>query len=257
MESIHALIALGGNLGNVRHTFQSAIRLINTEPHTQVITTSSLYRTASVGEQAGDDFLNAAIEVETTLGPTALLRLLQSIENQLGRERVIHWGPRTLDLDLILYGQRIVKEAHLNVPHPAYWYRRFVIEPLNEIAPDWKHPERGKTTREFHQLLATRPLHITLICDDTGVRDHVSSLIESHGSEIQLAMVTSDSITNPKKLTHECDPGHLLISFLPLPTSIIAEYPFSIDLTLGETEPTSAFRHVLDSVLDEPKQENL
>jgi 2-amino-4-hydroxy-6-hydroxymethyldihydropteridine diphosphokinase len=115
-----------------------------------------------MGDAAGDDFLNSAAELATELAPRELLQRLQEIENQFGRERTLRWGPRTLDLDLILYGDVVIDEPDLQVPHPACWYRRFVLDPLAELAPEVVHPVKQLTIGKLRARLLDRPLRVCL-----------------------------------------------------------------------------------------------
>jgi 2-amino-4-hydroxy-6-hydroxymethyldihydropteridine diphosphokinase len=136
---VTAYIALGANLGDAVATLKQAVALINELPLCAVKKTSSLYRTKPLetlpGHAPGEDYINAVIEVETKLTAPALLQQLQQIEAAAGRERPYINAPRTLDLDLLLYGSAQIDSARLTVPHPRMWQRAFVLVPLAEIAP--------------------------------------------------------------------------------------------------------------------------
>jgi 2-amino-4-hydroxy-6-hydroxymethyldihydropteridine diphosphokinase len=140
-------IALGSNLGDRERLLREAITAL--EPHLQQLRVSTLHETDPVGVGDQRRFLNAAATGHTTLSARDLLHTLLDIERQLGRERPYPGAPRTLDLDLILYGDYIVNEHDLVVPHPRFRDRRFVLEPLAEIAPDWKDPVTGRTVGEL------------------------------------------------------------------------------------------------------------
>ena len=135
-------VGLGANLGDAGATLQQALLQLAALPGTRRLATSSLYRSAPV-DAAGPDFINAVAELSTTLEPLPLLRALQAIEQQHGRQRLYRNAPRTLDLDLLLYGQRVVDVADLTVPHPRLQRRAFVLLPLLELAPDLLHPDLG------------------------------------------------------------------------------------------------------------------
>lgn len=145
-------------MGAVADTFQQALALLNQTPGVSVVQTSRTYTTAPVGLNAGHEFLNAVAELRTSRSPLELLKVLQSIETQLGRNRTIRWGPRTLDLDLLLDEQTVLDSAELTIPHPHLWYRRFVLDPLVEIAPDVLHPVHQLTLAELRRQLLVRPL---------------------------------------------------------------------------------------------------
>jgi 2-amino-4-hydroxy-6-hydroxymethyldihydropteridine diphosphokinase len=133
-----ALIALGGNVGDVRATFQKAIGYICGMTQATLLARSSDYSTPPWGEAQQADFINACIEIETSLDPHALLFALQKIEVKFGRDRTHErrWGPRTLDLDLIAYDDVTMQTPELTLPHPHLFERAFVLVPLAEIAPN-------------------------------------------------------------------------------------------------------------------------
>jgi len=133
-----ALIALGGNVGDVRATFRKAIANICGMTQAALLARSSDYTTPPWGDVEQAPFINACIEIETPLDPHALLFALQKIEAKFGRDRAKerHWGPRTLDLDLIAYDDVSIRKPELTLPHPRLFERAFVLVPLTEIAPD-------------------------------------------------------------------------------------------------------------------------
>jgi 2-amino-4-hydroxy-6-hydroxymethyldihydropteridine diphosphokinase len=131
------LIALGGNIGDVRATFRQAIATICGMTQGALLARSSDYLTPPWGDEQQDSFINACIEIETSLDPHALLFTLHKIENRFGRDRVHErrWGPRTLDLDLIAYDDVTMAKPELTLPHPRLFERAFVLVPLAEIVP--------------------------------------------------------------------------------------------------------------------------
>jgi 2-amino-4-hydroxy-6-hydroxymethyldihydropteridine diphosphokinase len=133
-----ALIALGGNVGNVRATFQKAIPQICGMAQAGLVARSSDYSTPPWGDEQQASFINACIDIETSLDPHALLFCLHKVEKKFGRDRAHErrWGPRTLDLDLIAYDDLRIDRPELTLPHPHLFERAFVLAPLAEIAPD-------------------------------------------------------------------------------------------------------------------------
>ena len=139
-----AVIGLGANLGEPAAQLRAAIAAIARLSGTRILKASSLYRTAPVGYAAQPAFVNAAVAIETTLAPRALLDALLAIERSAGRERTFKDAPRTLDLDILLYGDRTIDEPGLAVPHPRLYERAFALAPLVEIEPEAVVPGRGR-----------------------------------------------------------------------------------------------------------------
>lgn len=133
-----AALGLGSNLGDRRSFLASAVRRFG---EFGPVAVSSLYETAPVGGPAQGSFLNAVLVVDTTLTPRQLLELGRSAEREAGRRRLIRWGPRSLDVDVLLYGELVVDEPGLQVPHPRLAVRRFVLEPLVEVWPEASLPD--------------------------------------------------------------------------------------------------------------------
>lgn len=153
-------ISLGGNVGPVGETFDKALDRLRSSAGCAVLGVSPYHDTTPVGDAAGGRFLNAAAEIETRLAPLDLLTLLQSIETEMGRKRTRLWEPRTLDLDLVFYDSEIINMKRLAVPHPAAWYRRFVLDPLAEIAPRFVHPQKHADIQTLRQRLLGRPIRV-------------------------------------------------------------------------------------------------
>ncbi len=131
-----AYLGLGGNLGDPARTMAAALRLLDAAAGIRVAAVSSLYRTPPWGKTDQPDFLNAVARLETTLSPRDLLRRCLDVERRLKRERRERWGPRLVDLDILLFGNETVHEQGLEIPHPRLLERAFVLVPLAEIAPD-------------------------------------------------------------------------------------------------------------------------
>lgn len=139
-----AVIALGANIGNPQEQMNIAIALLRES--VEVIAVSSIYSTKAVGGPEQPDYLNAVVIAESELSAMELLSLLHGIEKTLGRERIEHWGPRTIDCDLIQYGSIISKAEELTLPHPRAFERVFVLEPWAEVEPDAILLTHGKVT---------------------------------------------------------------------------------------------------------------
>jgi len=148
-------IGLGSNLADAscsaEQHIQTAISQLDELEQCRVVACSSLYLSAPMGPQDQDDYFNAVAEVETGLSAMRLLDALQDIENRHGRERNQHWGPRTLDLDILLYGDTEIDDDRLTVPHAGLCEREFVLYPLFEIAPQLVIPARGKLSEIVKQ----------------------------------------------------------------------------------------------------------
>ena len=131
-----AFLALGGNIGDVAQAFVTALDALRADEHVHVLQESPVYRTPPWGKTDQPDFLNMVAEIETDLSAHALLDLCLEIERASGRVRDERWGPRNIDLDVIAYGDAVISDEHLTLPHPHAHERAFVLAPLNEIAPD-------------------------------------------------------------------------------------------------------------------------
>ena len=145
MPSETVYVGLGSNLGDSITLVEEATRALGQIRDSRLIARSSLYRSAALGDIPQDDYINAVAHLETTLEPAGLLLELQSIEYAYYRRRdeESRWGPRTLDLDIILFGSRSVNDSHLVIPHPEFANRRFVLEPLLELEGDFYIPGYG------------------------------------------------------------------------------------------------------------------
>lgn len=140
---MQVFIGLGSNLEQPKQQVASAVDDLAALPQTRVVAASSFYLSPPMGPQDQPDYINAVVELDTTLSAHDLLDGLQKIEQNHGRIRKRHWGERTLDLDLLIYGEQIWDDERLNVPHPGLSERAFVVYPLAEIAPDLMVPNMG------------------------------------------------------------------------------------------------------------------
>jgi dihydroneopterin aldolase / 2-amino-4-hydroxy-6-hydroxymethyldihydropteridine diphosphokinase len=144
-----AYIAIGSNMGDRDNNLNSAIELINTPDFNKVTKISNFYDTKPVGYVEQDEFLNGALEIKTLLAPKKLMQFLLEKEQDLKRERIIRWGPRTIDLDILLYDNLITCEEEIIIPHPRMHERLFVLKPLSDIAPYVMHPILNKRVIEL------------------------------------------------------------------------------------------------------------
>ncbi len=144
-----AFLALGANLGDPQRSVESAIQALAEHSDLTLRARSSLYRTPPLGPPGQPDYINAVVCVRTNLAPLALLQQTQAIEQAHGRERGLRWGPRTLDIDLLLLDDQQLALPLLSIPHPEMFKRAFVLGPLSEIAPDWLH--QGLSLSEHYQ----------------------------------------------------------------------------------------------------------
>jgi 2-amino-4-hydroxy-6-hydroxymethyldihydropteridine diphosphokinase len=149
MENIEAFIGLGANLGDPAKMLAEAISDLNQQDGISVVQCSSLYRTTPVGKTDQPDFINVVVRIETSLPPEKLMTSILDTEHRHGRTRQDRWGPRTIDIDLLIYGNTLIVSDSLTIPHPRMHERRFVLVPLIEIAPSLKIPGTGKSLQEF------------------------------------------------------------------------------------------------------------
>ena len=162
MTKERIFIGLGANQGDRRANLEAGLEAVGRLPDTRVVRSSRFLWTPPWGLREQPWFLNGAAELESGLEPLELMRALLAVEAQLGRVRLVRNGPRTLDLDLLLFGDRVVHEPELEIPHPGMAERRFVLEPLAEIAPEAVHPLSRRTVRRLLEDLesaeTSRPL---------------------------------------------------------------------------------------------------
>lgn len=151
-----AYIGIGSNMGNKHGYLETAVNRMKENEKIRRIRVSSFVETKPYGGVEQDDFLNGVIEIETLLTPYTLLAFLQTLEQEAGRERTVHWGPRTLDLDILFYEDFISDEPKLMVPHPDMQNREFVLNPLNELCPYYRNAVVGKSVRQMFTELENK-----------------------------------------------------------------------------------------------------
>ncbi|UCD57590.1 MAG: 2-amino-4-hydroxy-6-hydroxymethyldihydropteridine diphosphokinase [Candidatus Hydrogenedentota bacterium] len=151
-----AYLGLGSNLGDREANINRALAELVRSGRTRVIRVSSIYETKPVGIEKQPDFLNAAAEIETEMAPKELLANIREVERRTGREKRFKWGPRIIDIDILLYGNECLTEENLEIPHPEMHRRAFVLTPLAEIAPLVQHPRLGLTARQMSADLGNK-----------------------------------------------------------------------------------------------------
>jgi 2-amino-4-hydroxy-6-hydroxymethyldihydropteridine diphosphokinase len=149
MGTKRAYISFGSNIGDRNGNIRMALELIGEHPNIEIERVSSIYETEPFGRKDQRWFLNGVVEITTSLSPEELLIELQDIEIKLGRKREERWGPRRIDLDIILFDNLIIEGEDLKIPHPGLHNRRFVLTPLVELAPRLLHPRLNKTIEEL------------------------------------------------------------------------------------------------------------
>ncbi|GBF32120.1 2-amino-4-hydroxy-6-hydroxymethyldihydropteridine pyrophosphokinase [Desulfocucumis palustris] len=152
MEKIVAYIGLGSNMGDKEANIRQAVEMVANIPGVLVTGVAPLYKTEPLGFTRQDWFLNTVAEIGTDVAPLSLLHSLQEIENKMGRVRTIHWGPRTIDLDMLLYGRECINLPELTVPHPRMGERAFVLVPLSRLKQDISIPGLGKVAEIASEL---------------------------------------------------------------------------------------------------------
>ena len=151
---VMAYLGLGANLGDREATIRQALKKLGALPTIEIMAVSSLYQTAPVGMTNQPDFLNAAAAICTSLTPQELMAQILQLEHELGRERTVRWGPRTIDIDILAFGSMTINQPELTIPHPRLGERAFALLPLAEIAPGLQLPGESETVQKKAAALA-------------------------------------------------------------------------------------------------------
>lgn len=209
-----AHIAFGANLGNPEETFRQVLGRLSSTRGIKEVRSSPLYRTAPAGGPEGQDkYVNGVIEVRADLSSLELFDVLRSLETDMGRTRETTWGPRLIDLDLVLMGDEVMVTSTLIVPHPRMHRRWFVLRPLADLDPDAQHPLLQCTVSQLLELAERRPRH--WIDLDTA-RDAVIGMIEHGGTIVGVSLaeqqVGSHGVDNADRLN---PPGWALVKEIP------------------------------------------
>ena len=149
-----AYISIGSNMGRRRKYLENSIESLKRSPYVEVLKVSDFIETKPYGKTDQEDFLNGVVQISTILSAHELLELLHDIEQAAGRERTEHWGPRTLDMDIVFFGSEIICDEDLTIPHADMQNRLFVLEPLSQLSPHLRHPVTGVTITEMKDALS-------------------------------------------------------------------------------------------------------
>ncbi|WP_166825330.1 2-amino-4-hydroxy-6-hydroxymethyldihydropteridine diphosphokinase [Thalassoroseus pseudoceratinae] len=198
----NCFIAFGGNLGNVSERFQECWQVMRESDGFELVQTSPIYESRPMGQSAGTNYCNAAVEVRCDLSPQDLLVELQCLETRFGRQRDIRWGPRTLDLDILLYGDEVVQTPTLEIPHPGIVYRRFVLDPLCDIAPSVRHPVYARRLSELRDGLLKRPL---LIAVEPTVLENIHDIERTLASRFSKVCIVDPADVEPSLVLSTTD----------------------------------------------------
>jgi 2-amino-4-hydroxy-6-hydroxymethyldihydropteridine diphosphokinase len=251
LMNLRVFIAIGSSALDGHEQVDRAVDGLRQHEKIDVVAVSPWFATAPVG-LVQSRFINGVVEVATSLPPLQLLDALQKVERDLGRVPGDRWGPRMIDLDLLAYGDLELHDPRLHVPHPALWYRRFVLDPWEQIAGDWIVPCWEMSVADLRQRLLQRGLPVRLTGGDVESRRSIADEMNDqfHG------MVTVTSVVEEQST--DTVPIRISLGYLPNSARNEADERWSINLTLLATElsrsivETASF--VLTAALDEPQE---
>lgn len=243
------LIALGGNIGDVRRTFSSLYNRLDEDRRITRTKTASCYETEAIGADAGSNYWNSAIEIETDLPPLELLDALERFEREFGRSSKGDRGPRPLDLDLLFYGEEILWTPRLQVPHSASWYRRFVLDPVCEIAPEFFHPVKQVRLSQLRERLLSRPFRLGIAGGGNDEKQRLCESLRLDFPQIEISPIDFLDDEEIEKYTILAWLGDKEISTR---TFSFEELPLvsRLDLSIVPQDRTVFLKDVLNSALD-------
>lgn len=227
-----ALIGLGSNLGDPQENLDRALALLQTTPGVANVVISRPFATSPIGGPSGQgEFLNAAARLSTTLSPLELLDVLQDIESQLGRTRKVHWGPRTIDLDLLLYGDEIIESSRLTVPHPRLAVRKFALAPASEVAADMRHPQIGWTIAELLDHLVSAPPYFAVTATS---RELSAEIARAAAGAVRVRLIPGSPLAVAASPWERLEFLQQAVQRLPRSDMPMGEQPVISDFWLGE-----------------------
>jgi len=216
------LVALGANRGDCEGTVRTAIRSLETNPSVKLLKSSEFYRTVPVGGPAGqDEFINAAALLETQMSAAQSLDWLLQIEREMGRQRTQRWGARVIDLDLLLFGDQVLASGAIEVPHPRMAFRRFVLEPAAEVAPEMKHPLIGWSIQQLLDHLNATPQLLAIVASDPGHSALASVWAEKISIKIGAKCLLKNRLTDYQSAIDKARRNNngIICDFVPEPSS--------------------------------------
>jgi 2-amino-4-hydroxy-6-hydroxymethyldihydropteridine diphosphokinase len=248
-------IAVGSSAADALNQAGRAVKQLGRGGGVSVTAVSPWFETAPVGS-AGSRFINGVVEISTSLQPLVLLETLQAIEHELGRVPGDRWGARAIDLDLLACGDSVIEDGRLQLPHPALWYRRFVLDPWERIAADWAVPRWDMSVADLRQRLLQRPLPVRLAGGDCETRQAIAD--ETNDRFDGVVTITSEAHSDGSSAFAADASGPVHMSLGYITGAAHGEARWNVNLsqlasTLQTNMPTVA-GFILTAALDEPHE---